>query len=73
MPAFILNNRMSTLLMIHSTQKGFEVSQCLGPIQIRPCEAVLWPVNVRSEKCPKNHFELQSQKVIFYRQLNKNN
>ena len=38
----------------------------LGPIQIRPHAAVLWPVEVRSENEQKSLLELQSQKVKFF-------
>lgn len=40
---------MLTPLMADSTEKRFEVSQCLGPIQIQPHEAVLRSVKARSE------------------------
>ena len=38
-----------TPLMADSTEKRFEVSQCLGPIQIQPHEAVLRSVKAWSE------------------------
>ena len=44
---------MSIPLMVHSTRKGFEVSQRFDPIAIRPHESVLWLVKVRSEKRAK--------------------
>ena len=40
---------MLTPLMAYFTEKRFEVSQCLGPIQIQPHEAVLRSVKARSE------------------------
>lgn len=40
---------MLTPLMADSTEKRFEVSQCLGLIQIQPHEAVLRSVKARSE------------------------
>lgn len=63
---------MSTLLMLHSTQKGLEVSQCFGPIQSLPEKAVLWSVKTQSEKLVQSHSGLHSQNVmIFYSDLNK--
>ena len=54
---------MSTLLIVHFTQKGFEVCHCCGPIQIRPHGAVLWSVKkpgVKNEQ--KSYLDLQNQK-----------
>ena len=55
---------MSTQVMVICNQKEFEASQCFGPIQSRPHEAVLWPVIVQSKKRAKNHLELKSQNVM---------
>ena len=54
---------MTTLLMVNSSLKGFEVPQCFGSIQIWLHKADLRSVKVQREKRAKKQFRVAESKI----------